>query len=103
MKPELLENKQIYQGKIFNVSLATVREENITYDREIVSHHGSAVIVPVFADKTVALVKQYRHAAGKYLLEIPAGSLENGRRPRRSARGANWKKKSASRRKKSKN
>ncbi|HEY0049387.1 MAG TPA: hypothetical protein VGB68_08895, partial [Pyrinomonadaceae bacterium] len=63
MKPELIENKEIYQGKIFDVSLATVREENITYDREIVSHPGSAVIVPVFADKTVALVKQYRHAA----------------------------------------
>lgn len=86
MKPELLENKQIYQGKIFNVSLATVREENITYDREIVSHHGSAVIVPVFADKSVALVKQYRHAAGKYLLEIPAGSLKSGEDPELGAR-----------------
>ena len=81
MKPELIENKEIYKGKIFDVSLATVREENITYDREIVAHNGSAVIVPVFADKTVALVKQYRHAAGKYLLEIPAGSLKKGEDP----------------------
>lgn len=85
MKPELIENKQIYKGKIFNLSLATVREENITYEREIVSHNGSAVIVPVFADKTVALVRQYRHAAGKYLLEIPAGSLETGEDPRLGA------------------
>ncbi|HEX8735983.1 MAG TPA: NUDIX hydrolase [Pyrinomonadaceae bacterium] len=86
MKPELIENKEIYKGKIFDVSLATVREENITYDREIVSHYGSAVIVPVFADKTVALVRQYRHAAGKYLLEIPAGSLKKGEDPELGAR-----------------
>jgi ADP-ribose pyrophosphatase len=85
MKPELIENKQIYQGKIFDVSLATVREENVTYDREIVSHHGSAVIVPVFADKSVALVRQYRHAAGKYLLEIPAGSLKKDEDPQMGA------------------
>jgi ADP-ribose pyrophosphatase len=86
MKPELIENKEIYEGKIFDVSLATVREAGITYDREIVSHHGSAVIVPVFANKTVALVRQYRHAAGKYLLEIPAGSLESGEDPELGAR-----------------
>lgn len=85
MKPELIENEQIYQGKIFDVSLATVREEEITYQREIVSHHGSAVIVPVFADLTVALVRQYRHAAGKYLLEIPAGSLKKGEDPQLGA------------------
>lgn len=85
MKPELIENKPIYKGKIFEVSLATIREENITYEREIVSHNGSAVIVPVFADKTVALVKQYRHAAGKYLLEIPAGSLNKGEDPQLGA------------------
>ncbi len=43
-------------------------------------------IVPVFADDTVALVRQYRHAAGKYLLEIPAGSLEKGENPETGAR-----------------
>ena len=86
MKPELIESKQIYKGKIFDVSLATVREADITYDREIVSHNGSAVIVPVFADKTVALVKQYRHAAGKYLWEIPAGSLAKDESPETGAR-----------------
>jgi ADP-ribose pyrophosphatase len=85
MKPELLENELIYQGKIFDVSLATVREAEVTYQREIVSHQGSAVVVPVFADKTVALVKQYRHAAGKYLWEIPAGSLKKDEDPQLGA------------------
>lgn len=78
MKPETLSTRSIFKGKIFDVSTATVREENITYERDIISHPGSAVIVPVFDDLTVALVRQYRHPAGKYLLELPAGSLEDG-------------------------
>ncbi len=77
-KPEVVSTESIYKGRIFEVSLDKIREGEIEYRREIISHHGSAVIVPVFADQTVALVKQYRHAAGKYLWEIPAGSLEKG-------------------------
>lgn len=85
MKPETISTEQIYKGKIFDISLDTIREGEITYQREIVSHNGSAVIVPVFPDGTVALVRQYRHAAGKYLLEIPAGSLEKGENPETGA------------------
>ncbi|MCU0240251.1 MAG: NUDIX hydrolase [Pyrinomonadaceae bacterium] len=81
MKPEIIANKNIYDGKIFNLSLATVRENDVTYQREIISHYGSAVIVPVFQDMTVALVKQYRHPAQKYLLELPAGSLNKNESP----------------------
>ena len=81
MKPEVISTETIFKGKIFDVSSATVREENVTYVREIISHPGSAVIIPVFADKTTALVKQYRHPAGKYLLEAPAGSLTAGEDP----------------------
>ncbi|HEX8398297.1 MAG TPA: NUDIX hydrolase [Pyrinomonadaceae bacterium] len=84
-QPEILKTEEIYRGRIFNVSLATVREEEKTYTREIISHPGSAVIVPVFADETVALVRQYRHPARKYLLEIPAGSLAPGEDPKAGA------------------
>lgn len=86
MQPEIISKKLFYQGKIFDVSLDRIREGEIEYEREIVSHDGSAVIVPVYADKTVALVKQYRHAAGKYLWEIPAGSLEYDENPEEGAR-----------------
>ncbi len=86
MKPEVISTKSIYKGKIFDVSLAEIREGETEYKREIVSHKGSAVIVPVFQDKTIALVKQYRHAAGKYLLEIPAGSLDGDENPETGAR-----------------
>lgn len=84
-QPEILKTEEIYRGRIFNVSLATVREEEKTYTREIISHPGSAVIVPVFVDETVALVRQYRHPARKYLLEIPAGSLAPGEDPQAGA------------------
>lgn len=81
MKPEVISTKEIYKGKVFDVFEAEIRDGDIEYKREIVLHKGSAVIVPVFADKTVALVRQYRHAAGEYLLEIPAGTLEKGESP----------------------
>ncbi|MGI8788633.1 MAG: NUDIX hydrolase [Pyrinomonadaceae bacterium] len=86
IKPEIISTEVVYKGKIFDVSLDEIREGAVEYEREIVRHNGSAVIVPVFADKTVALVKQYRHAAGKYLWEIPAGSLEKGENPETGAR-----------------
>ena len=85
MKPKIISTESIYKGKIFDVTLDRIREGEIEYEREIVLHNGSAVIVPVFADKTVALVKQYRHAAGKYLWEIPAGSLEKDENPETGA------------------
>jgi len=78
--PEFIDSKKIFEGRIFDVSVDTVREGEQTYIREIVHHPGSAVILPVFDDDTIALVKQYRHPAVKYLLELPAGTL-NDREP----------------------
>lgn len=82
MKPETLSTESVYKGRVFDVRLDRIREGDVEYTREIVVHRGSAVIVPVFYDETVALVRQYRHPAGKYLLEVPAGSLEDGEEPR---------------------
>jgi ADP-ribose pyrophosphatase len=86
MKPEKISTESIYKGKIFEVSQDRIREGEIEYEREIILHDGSAVIVPVFDDNTVALVKQYRHPAEKYLFEIPAGSLEKDESPEIGAR-----------------
>ncbi len=86
MKPEKLSTKEIYKGRIFDVSVSRIREGDIEYDREIVEHGGSVVIVPVFGDLSVALVRQYRHAAGEFLLEIPAGTIERGEDPETGAR-----------------
>lgn len=86
MTLETISIKTIFQGAIFDVRTDTIREGDVEYERDIVVHKGSAVIVPVFEDGTVALVRQYRHAAGEYLLEVPAGSLEDGEDPLEAAK-----------------
>jgi ADP-ribose pyrophosphatase len=83
--PHVLETREIFCGRVFQVSVHTIREEEQTYQREIVHHPGSAVILPVFDDGTVGLVRQYRHAAVKYLLEAPAGTLNPGEIPEAGA------------------
>jgi ADP-ribose pyrophosphatase len=79
--PKILSSQKIFDGRVFNVTVDTVREGELTYQREVVHHNGSAVIVPVYDDGTVALVRQYRHPAVRYLLEVPAGTLAEGERP----------------------
>src|SRR6187551_1054950 len=78
MKPEVFSTRSIYTGRVFDVRIDTIREGEIEYKREIVVHKGSAVIIPVFDDQTVGFVRQYRHPAGEYMLEIPAGGVEEG-------------------------
>jgi len=80
--PRLIESKTVFEGRVIGVSIDTLQEGDLQYQREIVHHNGSAVIVPVFADETVAFVRQYRHPAGRYLLEVPAGTLDKGESPK---------------------
>jgi ADP-ribose pyrophosphatase len=79
--PKILDSIKIFSGRVFEVTVDTVQEGSVTYQREVVHHRGSAVIIPVFEDDTVALVKQYRHPAVRYLLEAPAGTLDDRERP----------------------
>ena len=79
--PKIVSSQKVFAGRVFNVTVDTVREGELTYQREVVHHHGSAVILPVFDDGTVELVRQYRHPAVRYLLEAPAGTLAEGERP----------------------
>lgn len=83
--PKIMSSQKVFDGRVFTVTVDTVSEGELTYQREVVHHNGSAVIVPVFDDGTVALVKQYRHPAVRYLLEVPAGTLANGERPEAGA------------------
>ena len=83
--PNVIDSRTVFEGRVFDVTVDTIKEAELVYQREIVRHPGSAVIVPVFADETVALVRQYRHPAVKYLLEIPAGTLNEGERPETGA------------------
>lgn len=83
--PEILESKEVFGGRVFDVTVDTIREGDQTYQREVVHHPGSAVIVPIFPDGTIALVRQYRHPAVRYLLEVPAGTLRRGEVPEEGA------------------
>lgn len=79
--PEVLAAEEIYHGRIFDVSLYTIREGERTYKREVVHHAGGACAVAVYDDRTIALVRQYRHPTLRFVLELPAGKLEAPERP----------------------
>jgi ADP-ribose pyrophosphatase len=86
MKFELLKSEIIYQGRAFSVRLdhlLTPGGKTVKYD--IVQHIGSISIVPVDENGQLYFVRQYRHAAQKDLLELPAGTLEEGEPPAEAA------------------
>lgn len=67
---------KIYNGKIIKLykDIITIKNKNII--RETIAHPGSVVLIPVFNKKTkeIVLVKQFRYAINKYILELPAGT-----------------------------
>lgn len=83
--PQVLSSEEVYAGRIISVARDTVREVEVTYVREVVGHPGGAGIVAYFEDGTTALVRQYRHPARGYVLEIPAGKIDPGERPEQTA------------------
>jgi ADP-ribose pyrophosphatase len=73
-----ISEETLYRGRVFTVSERVVRLPNGKQARrELVNHHGAAAIVPVSADGTVTLVRQYRVAHDQVMLEIPAGKLDS--------------------------
>jgi ADP-ribose pyrophosphatase len=77
----------LYRGKIFDVALERVTLPNgAIKEREVVRHPGAAAMVPLLDDGEVVLIRQYRHAVGRFLWEIPAGTLERGESPMECAR-----------------
>lgn len=82
----LFSSQRVYEGRIFDVTVDRVR---LPHGREttleIVRHEGSVVLLPVTDDGKLLLVRQYRHAVGRFLWELPAGSLESGEDPEAAA------------------
>ena len=75
--------KPIFQGRIVKLNLETVTLPNgAVVELEIIRHPGAAAIVPLKDERTVVLIRQYRHAAGGFIYEIPAGKLHPGEDPR---------------------
>jgi ADP-ribose pyrophosphatase len=80
LKPEIgLSEEIVYDGKLIKVVKEMVRlPDGRERPREIVKHPGAVALVPVDKEGNLLLVRQYRRAAGKVLLEIPAGTREPG-------------------------
>ena len=74
--PKLLGSQEIYKGRVFNVRVDTVLDQGTERKLGIVEHPGSVVIAAVTAGERLVLIRQYRHAAGRLLWEIPAGTSE---------------------------
>jgi ADP-ribose diphosphatase len=74
--------KEIYRGRVVNLNLETVTLPNgSTIELEVIRHPGAAAAVPLTDDGNVLLIRQYRHAAGGYIYEIPAGKIDPGEDP----------------------
>jgi len=78
--------RQIYKGHIVDLRLEDVTLPNrLSVTLEVIRHPGAAAIVAVDAQLEVTLIHQYRHAAGGFIWEIPAGKLDAGEAPERCA------------------
>jgi len=83
----LLKVQTVYPGRVITVNVETVRLPNghVT-DLEIIHHPGGAAIVAVDAERRVCLIRQFRHAAGGWIWELPAGKLEPAEPPLETAK-----------------
>lgn len=77
-KARVLESKEVYDGRVFRLRIDTIEDRGKQRNLDIVEHPGSFAIAALPADDRLVLVRQYRHAAGKALWEIPAGTAEPG-------------------------
>jgi len=75
--------RKIYGGRVVDLNLETVTLPNgTTIELELIHHPGAAAVVPMRDEKTIFMIRQYRYAAGGYLLEIPAGTLRPNEDPK---------------------
>lgn len=74
--------ERVFEGKLLKVDREEVELPHGKYATlETIRHPGAAGMLPFHDDGSVLLVRQYRHAAGGYILEIPAGKLDPGEAP----------------------
>lgn len=82
-----LSSEEIFKGRVISVTLDTVELENgNTGIREVVHHHGGAGVAALNEQGEIYLVRQYRYALDRELIEIPAGKLEPGEDPFETAK-----------------
>jgi ADP-ribose pyrophosphatase len=82
-KVDVLSSKLSYEGPLFRVHTDEIVENGRKVSRDVVRHNGSVVILAIDDSKStrdplIVMEHQYRHAAKEYLLEVPAGKMEEG-------------------------
>jgi ADP-ribose pyrophosphatase len=91
-KATLVSSKLSFKGRVFNVFTDTLEEpDGHRHIKDVVRHNGSVVMLAVDDranpnDPDIILERQYRHAAGQYLIELPAGSRDPGEAPLAAAK-----------------
>jgi ADP-ribose pyrophosphatase len=83
LKPEkTLSTQQIYKGRAVNIRVDTVEKASGTKTtREVVEHSDCVAVVALDEQGNILLVRQFRHAVDRFLLEIPAGGIDPGEEP----------------------
>ena len=83
----ILNSEILYTGKVFSLQRDTVIEPGgVRAERDIIVHPGSVVVLPIFEDGRVLLIRQYRHSVGEFLWELVAGRKEPNETPAVGAR-----------------
>ncbi len=86
-QPRRLSRRVAYSGIFLRVNVDRVALPNgREVDLEFIAHPGASAVVPLHADGTVTLIRQYRYATGGSILEVPAGKLDEGETPEACAR-----------------
>ncbi len=74
--------RNVYTGKVLKLNVERVKLPNgAVVELEVAHHPGGAVVVALDADGCVCLLRQYRHAAGGWITELPAGKIDNREPP----------------------
>jgi len=86
-RARVVSSKVMFTGPVFGVRRDRVVEPgSVASTRDVVTHNGSVVLLPIFPDGRLLLVRQYRHAVGSHLWELVAGRIEPGELPLAAAR-----------------
>jgi ADP-ribose pyrophosphatase len=75
---EIINSETVYQGRAFKIQRDLIQRPNGPQTYDTVHHIGAVAMIPIDADGKILFVRQYRHAARRRLLELPAGTLEEG-------------------------
>jgi ADP-ribose pyrophosphatase len=85
-KAQILSSRTIYEGAIFGIRRDEVIEPSgVRATREVITHPGSVVVLPVLPDGRILMIRQYRYATRQYLWELVAGRIDAGESPRKAA------------------